>query len=394
MRAWFALLAFTASDVVAAPMFARRYETSCNTCHQGHYPRLNAFGRSFKENGYQLPPGAEDIVRARRQLEPGTTSESLTIFKEVPLSLRGEVFAVGAHPESKTSNVLETRVFSYMLAGGTVGPDVSYFFAWTPFPEASLHQARLGLHNIGASVLGEGTLSAYAGMFLLLDFQRPAHRALAPGPSVAGSVPVGFNTFGLDEPNLGVMFFGRPTFGAWAYQLAIVAGDRGDNGIERDDWKDVFGRASYTFAHNTAHELTLGLFGYAGRAEMESVGDVDALIRDDFALAGADLEWDVGPINVAGMAYGSRHQNPGTADPVSFVALRGDVTAMPWHDFVLSLRYEQVLADDNTGLAGAQIAPHVSYLILTNCVASLVWRYDVERPRRGTALIATLDAAF
>ena len=33
------------TDAEAIPPFARRYNTACTTCHQGHYPRLNAFGR-------------------------------------------------------------------------------------------------------------------------------------------------------------------------------------------------------------------------------------------------------------------------------------------------------------------------------------------------------------
>ena len=70
-------------EAKAIPAFARRYEFSCNNCHHNHYPRLNSFGRRFRENGLQLPDGAEDPFRARRNVEPGTLAEALSIFKEI-----------------------------------------------------------------------------------------------------------------------------------------------------------------------------------------------------------------------------------------------------------------------------------------------------------------------
>src|ERR1700687_4200824 len=38
----------------AIPAFARKYNTSCATCHTG-FPKLNAFGDAFRRNGYQFP---------------------------------------------------------------------------------------------------------------------------------------------------------------------------------------------------------------------------------------------------------------------------------------------------------------------------------------------------
>ena len=36
-------------DAEAIPPFARKYEMPCGSCHQGHFPRLNEFGRRFRE---------------------------------------------------------------------------------------------------------------------------------------------------------------------------------------------------------------------------------------------------------------------------------------------------------------------------------------------------------
>jgi hypothetical protein len=46
----------------AIPAFARKYETSCLTCHS-IYPRLTPFGEAFRRNGYRFPGVESDYVK-------------------------------------------------------------------------------------------------------------------------------------------------------------------------------------------------------------------------------------------------------------------------------------------------------------------------------------------
>lgn len=46
----------------ALPVFARRYETSCSTCHVV-VPKLNAFGIAFRNNGYRIPANEVKFVK-------------------------------------------------------------------------------------------------------------------------------------------------------------------------------------------------------------------------------------------------------------------------------------------------------------------------------------------
>jgi hypothetical protein len=46
----------------AIPAFARKYETSCLTCHSV-YPRLTPFGEAFRRNGYRFPGIDSDFVK-------------------------------------------------------------------------------------------------------------------------------------------------------------------------------------------------------------------------------------------------------------------------------------------------------------------------------------------
>jgi hypothetical protein len=380
----------------AIPAFARRYETSCRTCHDYHAPQLGAFGRLFLENGYQLPGGAEDAVRARRAVEPGPTGEVLALAKEPPLGFRGQVFgAVPLWGSSAERPAFENKLFTYIYGGGSIAPDLSFFFSFTPFPQLVLHHLHVGFHNVAESWLGEGSLNVRAGSFFLLDGARPGHRLLDAGANAFGDVIVGLNFFSLDAPTLGAMAFGHPSRGPLGYQLAVVAGDPGPTGTERDSWKDVFLRLSWTFFQNSSNELTLGAFGYRGRSDIRTMlGGVDLLLADDVWFLGGDLESALGPVTVFLTGYAARHRD---ARPelgaVLFTALRGEVSWAITDDLSLTVRHDRVRSAQLAALATSPLSVHLAYLVATNVVLSTTWRHDFDVANKR-AIIALVDVAF
>lgn len=56
VAAWIGVVVYFAAvrDASALPSFARKYQTSCLTCHTV-YPVLNPFGEAFRRNGYRFP---------------------------------------------------------------------------------------------------------------------------------------------------------------------------------------------------------------------------------------------------------------------------------------------------------------------------------------------------
>ncbi len=76
---WLVLSCF-AEPAHAIPVFARKYQTSCMTCHAG-FPKLNGVGLAFKMNGYRFAQEDEDKV------------------KEKPLALGNDAYA-GMWPNS------------------------------------------------------------------------------------------------------------------------------------------------------------------------------------------------------------------------------------------------------------------------------------------------------
>src|ERR1019366_5298595 len=57
------VVAVVIPDAKAVPVFARKYNTTCFTCHTTP-PLLNDFGLRFQANGYELPGTIEKFAQA------------------------------------------------------------------------------------------------------------------------------------------------------------------------------------------------------------------------------------------------------------------------------------------------------------------------------------------
>jgi hypothetical protein len=51
-----------AGSSYAIPAFSRQYGTSCTTCHID-FPKLNDFGKAFKDAGFKFPKDDESFLK-------------------------------------------------------------------------------------------------------------------------------------------------------------------------------------------------------------------------------------------------------------------------------------------------------------------------------------------
>src|SRR5512142_844693 len=58
----FALSLITPPRSYAIPAFSRMYNTSCSTCHLD-FPKLNDFGKAFKDAGFKFPKDDESVIK-------------------------------------------------------------------------------------------------------------------------------------------------------------------------------------------------------------------------------------------------------------------------------------------------------------------------------------------
>jgi len=61
---WFLITVFLLAvpSTYAIPPFSRQYGTSCTTCHID-FPKLNDFGKAFKDAGFKFPKNDEDFIK-------------------------------------------------------------------------------------------------------------------------------------------------------------------------------------------------------------------------------------------------------------------------------------------------------------------------------------------
>ncbi len=63
-----------APKAFAIPAFSRQYQTSCSTCHLD-FPKLNDFGKAFKDAGFKFPADDETYVKNPPVLLGATASK-------------------------------------------------------------------------------------------------------------------------------------------------------------------------------------------------------------------------------------------------------------------------------------------------------------------------------
>ncbi len=137
--ALFGVCAWNVSTASAIPAFARKYGTSCQTCHTV-FPKLNAFGVAFRLNGYRMPKETEDMIKEKpvslgapaykklwpKAVWPGEISSAVPLAVNVKFAYVN-ASTLNADGTAATSNndfqfPQELNVF----AGGTLGDNISY----------------------------------------------------------------------------------------------------------------------------------------------------------------------------------------------------------------------------------------------------------------------------
>src|ERR1700674_4389581 len=119
------MLILLASSSYAIPAFSRQYGTSCSTCHVD-FPKLNDFGKAFKDAGFKFPKDDETFIKtppvmlgapAQKDLWPHTIFPG-TIPGLPPIGLRYNQFFQVTSANANQYN----RQVTLGPPGSSVGP--------------------------------------------------------------------------------------------------------------------------------------------------------------------------------------------------------------------------------------------------------------------------------
>lgn len=326
---------FTASSF-AIPAFSRQYGTSCTTCHVD-YPKLNDFGKAFKDAGFKFPKDDESFLKvppvmlgapAQKELWPHTVFPG-TIPGLPPIGLRYSQFFQYTPNSANNYNGLSTSpnvprtdfepgLFSIFMAGN-FGSDIAFWVdddlsVSGANANGGLGDGYLKFVNIGRFLkLPTDSLSLRVGQFELdLPFSQARSINLSPW-DIYTEANMGFggtqnvnNVFALQNAVQGVELSGGHQYAGYHYSLAIVnqqtnplgaavpSNVSSPGGFFSDaNYKDIYGRFSYRFNLEkdpaSRHEvqaagatgprdhtsLTLGTFFFKGRS-VQRFNGIDA----------------------------------------------------------------------------------------------------------------------
>ncbi len=310
------LAALLAGTTNAIPTFARKYETSCVTCHTG-YPKLNAFGEAFRLNGFQYPEDDFDKTKdepvslgseAYKRVFPNAVWPN-DIPGKPPLSIRvGSGFNYDKNDEIETS----FRAPSLnLMAAGTMGENIGFYAGAHLFEEGeigSIDRAYIQISNLLAPKLGNYALNLRIGQFIPNVVPFANHRGLALTPyafNTYSATSEGFivghahggDAFALETFQLGVELSGivKHHF-RWGTGLVNGSGP----GAETNSAKDGYFRAAYKHGgmgfdgygggadesgrNWVDNSITLGGFGYLGSGKNDEAVGPNDLKRDRFGV--------------------------------------------------------------------------------------------------------------
>jgi hypothetical protein len=384
----------------AIPSFARKYETSCQTCHVA-FPKLNAFGEAFRANGYRFPEEEEDVVK-QKQVPVGAPAWKKVWPKAVWPS---------DTPPSAPLALLVTNRFNYMpdnevetdfvvpsevefFSGGTLGESFSFYGGLTLLDEnefGGLHRLFGQFNRLGGTPLLNvkfGGIEPRATAFsshrrlirtnYIVNDLAATTALLADGEIVTGHAHGGAAPFSLGASQRGIELWGVKS-GAngggleWAFGINNGNGlgfaaeeahgeeeEHGAHGIETlDDTsaKDIYGRFAYKFfglgrdgttgptiddAEGWVDDsITLGVFALRGTGTDRPGGHH----TEDYRRYGFDFNLSVRDLNLFGAYMFGENERGGHGAPRTFDLqtwfVEADYVMLPW--VIPAIRYE--LAD-------------------------------------------------
>jgi hypothetical protein len=354
----------------AIPVFARKYKTSCMTCHSA-FPKLNPFGETFRRNGYQIPKVNARYVKEKaiklgapawKEVWPeGVWPGELP--KTTPIALLARSFyRYDSGSQVKHDLTLPNEI--KLLSAGTLGNDISFFGGVALVKDGNkfggVERLFLQFNNLFTDTLPLYLINIKIGQFEPGIVPLSKHRRLTRTKYRFSTTEVGNNDFTLsDQRGIEVNGFVRSRM---EYALGIVngngTGDMVSGSLDNNSKKDLYLKMGYKFGGIgldgsgveagllpgdwKESSIHIGVFGYIGENRIPSTG-----IDDRFYRYGLDLNLIYRDINIMGTVISGSHKNPNgdfqERDIFSYL-IESDVNFYPW--LIGILRYDFIDVED------------------------------------------------
>ena len=395
------------STAHAIPAFARRYGTSCQTCHIA-FPKLTPFGEAFRRNGFAFPGQDEEFVKqdqiplgqeAYRQMFPNAVWPGV-LPASPPLAV-GFNGAATIHPNKSSSSAqadngavvtLQNLIAeAHLWAGGAFSEHIAYYgevtFAdgGTDIEHAELHFNDLGLspHLVNLYVgRGVPSLTSFAPhSSYIADTILPALSVAALYGADPGST---FSTLGqYNLVELNGMYRGRFIYSVGANDGANVDTRTSQNvtahvgfkvGGMRLDGENATGTTGNPLKPWEETALTVDMFGTRSASHFANAVDA-TMFQDDLTyVLGGHLRGTVGSFELDSGLFQEWHNHAtdtGTGvkaltqyDELSYVVF-------PWLVPAVRMEYVSLLPDGGARLNDVLFIAGAACLIRPNLKVTL-----------------------
>src|SRR3990170_2773600 len=353
------LVALSVRPAEAIPAWSRKYQTSCSTCH-AIFPKLNYFGKAFRNNGYRFPGGEDATATKDTPVSLGADAYKRMFPRALwpadipggaPLAIRG-VSRINTFQDDQTTTFEFPHEFE-LLTGGTLGETFSFFGELEVENEANENDLGMGLMlqydprpwlHVRMGSLSVHPIPDYlrltAAHYSAYDTRTtPSSRTLtAPNPnrstanlSISGTT--GEDRWRFREGQAGVELWGARNgpnnHGGVTWSVGL---GNGQGLIDANDHKDVFARVAYKFGGygelgggELSQDLEfwrddsfkVGAFTYVGQSTNIYAGSTTALsgapgagivnvsaestTDNDFNITGVEFDWWLRDLNLFGL---------------------------------------------------------------------------------------------
>jgi hypothetical protein len=267
---WVVAIALLGAAVPAfgLPAFARKYNLRCSDCHEA-WPKLNNFGQTFKDNGYQLMTGRDAPIYQQISYFP-------IAFRVTPVWHResSNRVAVDIIPGNPASGQTESRVTTnaFNISGidiWTVGtlyknisfdvePDfdnsgsahlLSYFIRFDNLLDSRWLNLKVGKFELDTLISEDRqlTLSNTGGFYRNYHFTPPGDRT----------------NFGLGDHQLGAELLGHSRNDYTRYSISVLNSTDGQPDTPTNSY-DVYADFTQGFEIPKLGLQRVGLYGYVG----------------------------------------------------------------------------------------------------------------------------------
>ena len=451
------LVALSAAPAEAIPAWSRKYRTSCSTCHAA-FPKLNYFGRAFRNNGYRFPGGEDGTATKEPPVSLGADAYKRLFPRAlwpsdapgaVPLAIRG-VSRFNTFQDDQTTTFEFPHEFE-LLTGGTLGETFSFFgelevenegnenelgmdatLQYDPRPWLHIRMGSLTVHPIPDHLrLTAAHYSAYDTRTTPGSMTLKAPNPNGSTATLSISAATGEDRWRFREGQAGVEVWGarngRNNHGGVTWSLGV---GNGQGLIDANDHKDVFARVAYKFGGYGElgggelsqdlefwrdDSIKVGAFTYVGKSTNIYAGSTLAIgggagagivnvsanseTTNTFRITGVEFDWWARDLNVFGLYMRQHDDDPrGTGESIDTDAwfVEGNYTVYPW--LIGVLRYGATAQDFSVRpdpTTQKFLVPAVVFVARANIKFTIEAQARLDGPGKGhNRYLAAIDFGF